>query len=178
MGAPAPAIGSAFGGCLSHSLQKQSLEDEAPLPCTHPMISPSNSNILASPKAGDVRRSHGTAVNAETHRGRGLVPGPVGAGWCLNRDWSPAPDARACLSHSITRGPNLAPDSVAKDFLQAWKDVCVETRVPAAPQGVERAARWSRREASGRAGAAGVISEHQGGLPPGWKCAHLAAEKG
>lgn len=41
-----------------------------------------------------------------------------------------------------------------------WKDVRVETRFPAAPQGAERVERWSKREARGRARAAGVISEH------------------
>ena len=121
-----------------------------PLPCTHPMISPSNSNILASPKAGDVRRSHGTAVNPETRRGRGLVPGPAGASWCLNWNWSSAPDARACLSHSITWGPDLDPDSVAKDFLQVWKDVCVETRFQQLPRELRE-----RRE---------------GGKQQGWSC--------
>lgn len=55
------------------------------------------------------------------------------------------------MSRSITWGSVLALESVAKDFVQVWKDVRVEARFPAAPQGAERVERWSRREASGRA---------------------------
>lgn len=50
----------------------------------------------------------------------------------------------------ITWGSVLALESVAKDFVQVWKDVRVEARFPAAPQGAERV-EMEQEEATGRA---------------------------